>query len=74
MNRENLALDLFCGEGGASMGLYDAGFEVFGVDIKNIRKYPFWFMQMNALDAKLDKYDFVWASPPCQSHSALRHL
>lgn len=28
------ALDLFCGAGGASMGLYRAGFEVVGIDIE----------------------------------------
>jgi site-specific DNA-cytosine methylase len=27
-------LDLFCGAGGAAMGLHQAGFEVVGVDIK----------------------------------------
>lgn len=68
------AIDLFCGDGGASWGLDRAGFNVSGVDIINKRRYPFWFMQMNALDAKLDGFDFVWASPPCQAHSALKHL
>lgn len=35
-----LALDLFCGAGGVSMGLLRAGFEVIGVDprLKNIAR------------------------------------
>lgn len=75
------ALDLFCGIGGASMGLYNAGFEVTGCDIVFQPDYPtglfspsFTFIHQNALDIPLTGFDFVWASPPCQAHSALRHL
>jgi site-specific DNA-cytosine methylase len=35
------ALDLFCGAGGASMGLHMAGYEVTGVDINHQAHYPF---------------------------------
>ena len=38
MTRPRL-LDLFCGAGGAGMGYYRAGFDVVGVDIKQIRHY-----------------------------------
>jgi len=67
------ALDLFCCAGGAAVGLHRAGYEVTGWDIENQPHYPFAFVQGNALDADLSGYDLVWASPPCQAHSTLKH-
>lgn len=68
------ALDLFCKAGGASMGIHRAGFDVTGVDIEPQKNYPFKFIQGDALEADLTGYDFIWASPPCQAHTALKTM
>ncbi len=65
------ALDLFCGEGGASFGLHQAGFDVTGVDIKHMDRYPFKFVLADALNCGIGGFDFYWASPPCQRFTAL---
>jgi DNA (cytosine-5)-methyltransferase 1 len=67
-------LDLFCCAGGAGVGYYRAGFEVVGVDIVPRPRYPYAFIQEDAL--KLDpefiaSFDAIHASPPCQSYSDL---
>ena len=67
------ALDLFCCAGGVSVGLWQAGFEVFGIDIKPQQNYPFAFAQADAMSFPLQGFDFVWASPPCQGYTELRH-
>lgn len=70
------ALDLFCGGGGASQGLHDAGFYLHGVDTnpRALAEYPFECEQRDALEALrsrglTDQFDLIWASPPCQAYS-----
>lgn len=43
-------LDLFCGAGGCSMGYYDAGFDVVGVDLMPRRDYLFEFIEADAMN------------------------
>lgn len=70
-----IALDLFCGAGGAAMGMHRTGLfdRIVGVDIMPQPDYPFQFYQGDALEADLSKFkpDFIWASPPCQPFVSL---
>jgi DNA (cytosine-5)-methyltransferase 1 len=66
-------LDLYCSAGGAAMGYHQAGFEVTGIDIKQQKRYPFTFIQADAIEYLRNNwmlYDAFHASPPCQRYSA----
>ncbi len=72
------------------MGYHRAGFDVVGVDIKPQPRYPFVFLQMDAIEAlkllnigasigygtplHLTDFAAIHASPPCQGYSAAKHM
>ena len=61
------------------MGYSKAGFEVVGIDIKKQKRYPFEFIQADAIEVLNDTqflkgFDVIHASPPCQTHSSTKHL
>ena len=69
------ALDLDRGAGGATRGLRQAGFRVVGADLRTQPNYcGDVFVQADALEylktADLSRFDFIWASPPCQRFTA----
>lgn len=71
-------LDLFCGAGGAAMGYHRAGFEVVGVDNRPMRRYPFTFIQGDAMEYMSSPgwwqgFDLIHASPPCQAYSITKY-
>src|SRR5271165_1946740 len=66
-------LDLFCGAGGAAMGLHQAfpEAEIVGVNIKPQPSYPFTFVLSDWKEflKSCGLFDFFWASPMCQLYS-----
>ena len=69
-------LDLFCGAGGAAAGLKEAGFQPVGVDLNPQPRYPGPVLVTDATKLPVDflsRFDAIWASPPCQGYTAMRH-
>lgn len=70
-------LDLFCCQGGAAKGYADAGFDVTGVDISPQPRYPYRFVQADAIAFVREHgaaFDFIHGSPPCQHDSECQRL
>jgi DNA (cytosine-5)-methyltransferase 1 len=71
-------LDLYCRAGGAAVGYNQAGFdEIVGIDIESQKRYPFTFVQCDALEYVRDhwrEFDAIHASPPCQAYCAMKGL
>ncbi|WP_405186494.1 DNA cytosine methyltransferase [Streptomyces anulatus] len=70
-------LDLFCCQGGAAMGYHRAGFDVTGIDLAPQPRYPFRFIQADAIDYVREhgaEFDFIHASPPCQRYSRAQKI
>lgn len=71
-------LDLYCCAGGAGVGYHRAGFTVTGVDVADQPRYPYKFIQAEAIGFLREEPDLirqtfaaVHASPPCQAHAAV---
>ncbi|MFF7234430.1 DNA methylase [Streptomyces sioyaensis] len=67
-------LDACCCAGGAGMGYYLAGYDVVGIDVTDRPRYPFPFIQGDAVEyvrVHGHEYDLIHASWPCQHYTAL---
>ncbi len=87
MSRRRKLLDCCCGQGGASKGYHDAGFEVTGVDLALKRlpddtwvddkaipaRYPFEFIKADAFDVLADAEFMAQFDAVCASWPCQAH-
>ncbi|MEV7670227.1 SAM-dependent methyltransferase [Streptomyces sp. NPDC088752] len=72
-----LLLDAFCCQGGAAAGYAAAGFDIVGVDIAPQPRYPYRFIQADAVAFIREhgaRFTFIHASPPCQHDSECQRI
>lgn len=78
MGNRPLLIDLFCKQGGTSMGYYRAGFDIIGIDKDPQPRYPFEFIQGDVFEVwdslPHDRVTAYAASPPCQAFSQLNYI
>lgn len=67
----------FCCQGGEAMGYHRAGFEITGVDISPQPRFPFRFIQADAVEYTREhghEYAAVAGGPPCQWWSKTQRI
>nr|WSS66771.1 SAM-dependent methyltransferase [Streptomyces sp. NBC_01177] len=80
-NGRPIVLNTYCCQGGSAAGYTAAGFYVFGLDKNPQPRYPYKFIQADALwflaefaDWIREHVALVDASPPCQAHSKAQRI
>ncbi|WP_181768329.1 SAM-dependent methyltransferase [Streptomyces albidus (ex Kaewkla and Franco 2022)] len=77
LRRRLRLLDTYCCQGGGAWGYDAAGFEVTGVDKDPQPRYPFTFIQGDAVEFIREhgaEFDFIHASCPCQLDSDCQRI
>jgi DNA (cytosine-5)-methyltransferase 1 len=74
-----VGIDFFSGEGGASKGYEDAGFRMIGIDKYFQSRYPYKFVQGDAIACFQDMiYEyhpaFIAGSPVCKAHTKAQRI